>query len=245
MMIKGLKNIGNYFIMMKKVMSRPEKYSVFFKQLKLEIGKIGLDSIGIVIIISFFIGAVVTIQQSINLENPLLPKYLIGLVSRDALILEFAPTMIGLILAGKIGSSIASEIGMMKVTEQIDALEIMGINSASFLILPKINSAQCAVNPLYSMFCEIIGGWLGGLSMQIPTADFVYGLQYQFIPFYVTYSLIKTIVFAFLITSISAFYGYTTKGGAINVGKSSTLAVVYSSILLLIFNFILTDLILS
>ena len=247
MMIKGLKNIGNYFIMMKKVMSRPEKYSVFFKQLKLEIGKIGLDSIGIVIIISFFIGAVVTIQQSINLENPLLPKYLIGLVSRDALILEFAPTMIGLILAGKIGSSIASEIGMMKVTEQIDALEIMGINSASFLILPKIIAAMFffPILIILSITIGIIGGWLGGLSMEITTADFVYGLQYQFIPFYVTYSLIKTIVFAFLITSISAFYGYTTKGGAINVGKSSTLAVVYSSILLLIFNFILTDLILS
>ena len=136
-MIKGIKNLGDYFIMMKKVISRPEKYSMFFRQLRLEINKIGLDSVGIVIIISFFIGAVITIQQYLNIEDPLIPKYLIGLVTRDALILEFSPTMIGLILAGKIGSNISSEIGTMRITEQIDALEIMGINSASFLVLPK------------------------------------------------------------------------------------------------------------
>lgn len=228
-------------------MSRPEKWSMFFQQLRLEITKIGLDSIGIVIIISFFIGAVVTIQQYLNIEDPLIPKYLIGLVTRDALILEFSPTMIGLILAGKVGSNISSEIGTMRVTEQIDALEIMGINSASFLVLPKIVAAVICfpILIILSVSIGIIGGLVGGQSVGVLTSDFILGLQYEFIPFYVTYSLIKTVVFAFIITSVSAYFGYFTKGGAINVGVSSTKAVVYSSILLLIFNFILTDLILS
>jgi len=233
--------------MMKKVISRPEKYSMFFNQLRLEITKIGLDSVGIVIIISFFIGAVVTIQQYLNIEDPLIPKYMIGLVARDALILEFSPTMIGLILAGKIGSNISSEIGTMRVTEQIDALEIMGINSASFLVLPKIVAAVLSfpVLIILSISVGIFGGLIGGQSVGVLTSDFILGLQYEFIPFYVTYSLMKTVVFAFIITSVSAYFGYFTKGGAINVGISSTKAVVYSSILILIFNFILTDLILS
>ncbi len=246
-MIKGLKNIGDYFIMMKKVMSRPEKWSMFFQQLRLETTKIGLDSVGIVIIISFFIGAVVTIQQYLNIEDPFIPKYMIGLVTRDALILEFSPTMIGLILAGKVGSNISSEIGTMRVTEQIDALEIMGINSASFLVLPKIVAAMLSfpILVILSISVGIFGGLIGGQSVGVLTSDFILGLQYEFIPFYVTYSLIKTVVFAFIITSISAYFGYFTKGGAINVGVASTKAVVYSSILLLIFNFILTNLILS
>ena len=246
-MIQGINKIGEYFVMMKKVMSKTEKYSVFFKQLKLETYKIGLDSIGIVIIISFFIGAVVTIQQYINLSNPIFPSYTIGLVTRDSLILEFAPTMLGLILAGKIGSSIASEIGTMRVTEQIDALEIMGINAASFLILPKIIAAMIffPILIILSISIGIIGGWLGGVSVGVVTADYILGIQYEFIPFYVTYALIKTVFFAFIITSVSAYYGYHTRGGALNVGSSSTKAVVYSSILILIFNFILTDLILS
>lgn len=246
-MIKGLQNIGNYFIMMNKVMSRPEKRSVFLKQFNLEIMKIILSSIGIVIIISFFIGAVVAIQQYFNLSSPLFPDYTIGLVTRDAVILEFAPTMLGLILAGKIGSSITSEIGTMRVTEQIDALEIMGINSASFLILPKIlvSIIFFPILIILSISIGIIGGWLGGLSVGVPTSQFILGIQYEFIPFYVTYSLIKSIVFAFIITSVSAYYGYHASGGAINVGKASTKAVVYSSIIILIFNYILTDLILS
>tara|TARA_B100000497_G_scaffold126663_1_gene166119 strand:+ start:901 stop:1653 length:753 start_codon:yes stop_codon:yes gene_type:complete len=246
-MIKGLQNIGDYFIMMNKVMSRPVKRSVFLKQFNLEIMKIILSSIGIVIIISFFIGAVVAIQQYFNLSSPLFPDYTIGLVTRDAVILEFAPTMLGLILAGKIGSSITSEIGTMRVTEQIDALEIMGINSASFLILPKIIVAVIffPILIILSIGIGIIGGWLGGLSVGVPTSQFILGIQYEFIPFYVTYSLIKSIVFAFIITSVSAYYGYHASGGAINVGKASTKAVVYSSIIILIFNYILTDLILS
>lgn len=246
-MINGIKNIGEYFIMMRKVISKPEKYSMFFKQLGLELQKIGIGSIGIVFILSFFVGSVVTIQQAINISNPILPKYLIGLVTRDAIILEFSPTMIVLILAGKVGSNIASEIGTMRVTEQIDALEIMGVNSASFLVMPKIIAAIIffPILIIFSMTIGMIGGWVGGQSIGVTTSDFMLGLQYAFIPYYVTYAIIKTIVFAFIITSVASYFGYSTKGGSLNVGISSTKAVVYSSILILIFNFILTKLILS
>jgi phospholipid/cholesterol/gamma-HCH transport system permease protein len=233
--------------MMKKVISTPEKWSVFRKQLVLEMEKVGLNSVGIVIILSFFVGAVVSIQTAINMSSPLLPSYLVGLASRDSLILEFSPTMISLILAGKVGSSIASEIGSMRVTEQIDALEIMGINSASFLILPKIIAAIFFFPFLIimSMSIGMIGAWAGGLSANITTADFMYGLKYEFTSFYITYAMIKTIFFAFIISSVSAYCGYHTKGGAIAVGKSSTTAVVASSILILLFNYLLTDIILS
>ena len=246
-MLKLLKHFGLYFIMMKKVMTIPEKWSVFRKQLVLELEKIGLNSIGIVLFISFFVGGVVSIQTALNLQNPLLPKYLIGLASRDSLILEFSPTMISLILAGKVGSSIASEIGSMRVSEQIDALEIMGVNSASFLILPKIIASLFFFPFLVtlSMGIGMIGAWIGALSVNITTVDFIYGLRYDFISFYVTYAIIKTVFFAFIVSSISSYFGYHAQGGAIAVGKSSTEAVVYSSIIILVFNFILTKLILT
>ena len=246
-MLKLLKHLGQYFIMMKKVMSKPEKFRVFWKQLLLEIEKVGLNSIGIVLFISFFVGGVVSIQTAINMSSPLLPKYLVGLASRDSLILEFSPTMISLILAGKVGSSIASELGSMRVSEQLDALEIMGVNSASFLILPKI-IATIFFFPflvIISMGIGMIGAWIGGLSVAVTTADFLSGLKYEFTPFYVTYSLIKTVVFAFIISSVSSYFGYFTKGGSIAVGKSSTKAVVSSSILILVCNFILTNLLLA
>ena len=155
--------------------------------------------------------------------------------------------MISLILAGKVGSSIASELGSMRVSEQIDALEIMGVNSAAFLILPKIIAAIFFFPFLViiSMGIGMFGAWIGGLSADVTTADFLHGLQYEFTPFYVTYSLIKTIVFAFIISSVSAYFGYHAKGGAIAVGRSSTKAVVYSSIIILVFNFILTNLLLA
>ena len=246
-MLKLLKHLGQYFIMMKKVMSKPEKFKVFWKQLLLEIEKVGINSIGIVLFISFFVGGVVSIQTAINMSSPLLPKYLVGLASRDSLILEFSPTMISLILAGKVGSSIASELGSMRVSEQLDALEIMGVNSASFLILPKI-IATIFFFPflvIISMGIGMIGAWIGGLSVDVTTADFLSGLKYEFNPFYVTYSLIKTVFFAFIIASVSSYFGYFTKGGSIAVGKSSTKAVVSSSILILVFNFILTNLLLA
>jgi len=233
--------------MMMKVMSIPEKWSAFRKQLILEIEQVGLNSLGIVFIISFFVGGVVSIQTALNMTSPILPSYLVGFASRDSLILEFSPTMISLILAGKVGSSIASEVGSMRVTEQIDALEIMGLNSASFLILPKITASVLSFPFLVviSMGIGMIGAWAGGLSADVTTADFMSGLTYDFKPFYITYSLIKTLIFAFIVSSVSSYFGYHAKGGAIAVGKASTKAVVYSSILILIFNFILTDLILA
>jgi len=247
-MTKLLHHLGLYFIMIKKVMSKPENMSIFRKQLMHEMEKVGFNSVSLVIILSFFVGAVVSIQTSINMSvSPLLPSYLVGLASRDSLILEFSPTMISLILAGKVGSSIASELGSMRVTEQIDALEIMGINSVSFLILPKIISAVFFFPLLIiiSMGVGMIGAWVGGLSADITTVDFMYGLKYGFNPFYITYAIIKTIFFAFIISTVSAYYGYHTKGGALAVGKASTNAVVTSSIIILIFNYILTDIILS
>ena len=233
--------------MMGKVISIPEKWKAFRIQLTLELEKIGINSLGIVLFISFFVGGVVSIQTALNLENVLLPKYLIGLASRDALILEFSPTMIALILAGKVGSSIASELGIMRVSEQIDALEIMGVNSASFLILPKI-IASILFFPflvILSMGIGMIGAWIGGLSVNVTTAEFIYGLKYEFISFYVTYAIIKTIFFAFIVSSISSYFGYHAKGGAISVGRASTEAVVYSSIFILVFNFVLTKIMLT
>ena len=246
-MYTALKNIGQYFMLLQRVFSVPEKRAIFSKQIILEIEKIGLNSLGIVIIISLFVGAVVTIQTAFNLSNPFLPKYLIGLATRDSLILEFSPTMICLILAGKVGSNVASEIGSMRVTEQIDALEMMGVNSANFLILPKIIAAMFFFPFLViiSMGIGMFGGWLGSISVDVTTADFLYGLKHEFNPFYITYSLTKTVVFAFIITSVSSYYGYFTKGGALEVGVSSTKAVVYSSVVVLIFNFILTQLLLA
>ena len=234
-------------MLLHRVFSVPEKRAIFSKQIILEIEKIGLNSLGIVIIISLFVGAVVTIQTAFNLNNPFLPKYLIGLATRDSLILEFSPTMICLILAGKVGSNVASEIGSMRVTEQIDALEMMGVNSANFLILPKIIAAMFFFPFLViiSMGIGMLGGWLGSISVDVTTADFLYGLKHEFNPFYITYSLTKTVVFAFIITSVSSYYGYFTKGGALEVGVSSTKAVVYSSVVVLIFNFILTQLLLA
>ena len=246
-MLTFFNNLGEYFLMLNKVLSIPKKKKIFRKQLILEFEKVGINSLGIVIIISLFVGAVVSIQTSINLENPFLPGYLIGVATRDSLILEFSPTMLSLILAGKVGSNIASEIGTMRVTEQIDALEIMGVNSASFLILPKIIAALFffPLLVILSMSIGMIGGWIGALSADVTTTEFFAGLTYEFRPFYITYCLVKTIVFAFIITSVSAYYGYYTNGGALEVGKASTKAVVYSSIMILIFNFILTNILLA
>ena len=242
-----LKHLGKYFIMMKRVINKPKKWYVFWNQILLELEKIGLNSVGLVVIISFFVGGVVSIQTAYNLESPLLPTYIIGLASRDSLILEFSPTMISLILAGKVGSSIASEIGSMRVTEQIDALEIMGVNSASHLILPKIISSIFffPILVILSMGIGMIGAWIGALATDITTSEFIHGLKYEFNAFYITYAIIKTIFFSIIISSVSSYFGYHTKGGAIEVGRSSTKAVVYSSIIILIFNYILTDFILS
>jgi len=249
MVPKGLfYHLGEYFLLMRKVFAKPEKHRIYYKQFIKEIASLGVSSIGIVAIISAFMGAVITIQTAYNIENPLLPPYLIGVAARDSILLEFSSTMVALILAGKVGSSIASELGTMRVSEQIDALEIMGVNSASFLILPKIAAAMI-FNPflaLLSMSIGIFGGWAVGTFVGVITTEqYILGIRYAFNTYYITYSIIKTVVFAFIITSVASYYGYNVRGGSIEVGESSTKAVVYSSVFILMFNLILTQLLLS
>lgn len=239
---------GEYILLLVKVFTKPERGKIYYFLIVKEIDKLGIHSIGIVAIISAFMGAVITLQTAYNTENPFLPEYLIGLAARDSILLEFSSTIIGLILAGKVGSNIASELGTMRVTEQIDALEIMGVNSASYLILPKI-VATILFNPFLTMLSiviGIIGGWsVGVFTGVVTTQSYIEGIRYAFIPYYITYAIIKTIVFAFLITTISAFYGYRVQGGSLEVGQASTRAVVMSSVFVLLFNLILTQLLLS
>jgi len=240
-------NIGNYLELLVHCFTKPQKKSVFYKQTIIEIEKLGLNSVGIVFIISFFFGAVISMQTAYNMENPLLPNYLVGLTTRDTVLLEFSSTIMCLILAGKVGSNIASEIGTMRVTEQIDALEIMGINPANYLILPKI-TASLIIFPflsIISMIIGIAGGWFSGfITGDVPSAEFIYGIQYAFNSYYIFYSVVKTIFFAFLIITVSGYFGFYTDGGALEVGRSSTKAVVNSSLLILVFNLLITKLML-
>lgn len=240
-------HIGRYLLMLRQVFARPEKLAIFRRQVLIEIESLGIDSMGIIAIISIFMGMVITIQTSSNIDSVWIPKYTVGFTTRQSVILEFSPTIIALILAGKVGSNIASEIGTMRVTEQIDALKIMGINPAGYLILPKI-TAGVLINPfliVISMFLGIGAGYtICLLTGIIPAGDYIYGAQLDFHPFDVGYALVKTVIFAFLITSVSAYHGYYTKGGSLEVGRSSTRAVVYSSIAILIFNYVITQLLL-
>jgi phospholipid/cholesterol/gamma-HCH transport system permease protein len=242
------KHIGNYILLLREVFTPPEKSSLFWKKVFLELDLIGLNSLGIVAIVSIFMGAVLTLQVGINFVHPLIPNYLIGLTVRDTMILEFSSTIICLILAGKVGSNIASEIGTMRITEQIDALEIMGINPASFLVLPKI-IASLLFFPILTIV-SILLGIFGGIGIALLTDvvtffDYIDGLQLFFHSYYIFYTLIKMLFYAFIITSISAYQGYFTHGGALEVGKSSTRAVVYSIITVLVFNLIITQLMLT
>lgn len=243
-----LMHIGKYYMLMAQVFSKPERSTVFRRRIFEEIDKLGISSLPIVMIISLFMGAVITIQAAFGFESPWIPLYAVGVTTRDSVILEFAPTLVSLILAGKVGSSIASEIGTMRVSEQIDALEIMGVNSATHLIFPKIIAAVF-INPfliIVSMFMGIMGGLLFGILTGVVTPfEFLYGIQYDFKLYNVIYALLKTIVFAFIISSVPAYHGYFTRGGALEVGRASTTAVVYSSLLILLFNFILTQLLLA
>ncbi|HNP48071.1 MAG TPA: ABC transporter permease [Bacteroidia bacterium] len=241
-------HLGRYWIFIKEMMTKPEKFSIYWRQLVRELDNFGYGSMGIVALTSVFMGAVITIQTVYNLVNPLVPMSAVGIVARDSIILEFSPTMMSLVLAGKIGSSIASEIGTMRVTEQIDALEIMGINSSAYLVLPKVVAA-ILIFPFVvsiSMFLGIFGGWFAGtMAGVISSAEFIKGIQDSFVPFNITFAMIKTLTFAYIITTVSAYHGYHTEGGALEVGQSSTNAVVYSSILILVFDYILTQLILT
>ncbi|MBI4947102.1 MAG: ABC transporter permease [Bacteroidetes bacterium] len=241
-------NIGRYYMLIIRTFSKPEKNYIFRKRVFEEIDTLGIGSLPLVLIISMFMGAVITIQAAFGFDSPWIPLYAVGMTTRDSVILEFSPTLVSLILAGKVGSSIASEIGTMRVSEQIDALEIMGVNSPTHLILPKITAAVL-INPfliVISMFAGIIGGWgFGVLTHVVTPYEYLYGIQYDFRTFNVIYALIKTVVFAFIISSVPAYHGYFTKGGSLEVGRSSTKSVVYSSILILVFNFILTQLLLA
>lgn len=242
-------HIGRYFLLLRKIFRRPQRHSIYFRQILREMVSLGIGSLGIICIISFFMGAVITIQSGSNMQDAWIPLYAIGYTVRQSVVLEFSSSVIALILAGKVGSNIASEIGTMRITEQIDALEIMGINSASFLVLPKI-AGLVIMMPfivIISMFVSMIGGWLASIVTGIVSGyEYLYGLQYGFDSFGVTYSLIKSLFFAFVIASIPAYHGYyvNVKGGALEVGAASTRAVVYTSIMILVLNYVITQLLL-
>lgn len=246
-MVSIIKNIGKYIQMLWVVFSRPEKWGVFRERLFVEIQNIGINSIFIVGVMSVFMGAVIALQTASNMDSPLLPEYTIGYITRSSTILEFSPTIMSLILAGKVGSNVASEIGTMKTTEQIDALEIMGVNSLTHLVLPKILGAVFffPVLIIFSMGLSLIGGWMVvTMSGLASTETYVLGIRSWFEFGDITYALTKGVTFAFLIVSISSFYGYYSRGGAVDVGKSATKSVVMSSIAILIANFLLTQMIL-
>ena len=238
-MVKPISTLGKYMILMGRVFSRPERVRMYFKQYVNEMAQLGINSIGIVLLISFFIGAVICIQIKLNIESPWMPRFVVGYTTREILLLEFSSSIMCLILAGKVGSNIASELGTMRVTQQIDALEIMGVNSASYLILPKILGLLVT----FSIFAGVIGAfctaWFAGI---MNATDLEYGIQYCFVEWYVWCSFIKSLFFAFIISSVSAFFGYTVEGGSIAVGKASTDAVVSSSVLILFSDLILTKL---
>lgn len=237
--------LGHYWQLMAKVFRRPVKRSILTKQIITEIDKLGVDSIGIVAIISIFMGAVVALQMILNFESPFIPRYLIGYATKETLVLEFSSTVVALILAGKVGSNIASELGTMRITEQVDALEVMGINSANYLILPKIIGGMIFFPflTIISMFVGILGGYVVVFTVGSMTPDeYVTGLLFSFKVSNVIYGLVKMIVFAYVITSVSAFCGYSKKENTIEVGRASTKAVVYSVISILLFNLLITKL---
>lgn len=244
----SIATFGKYCLFMRRVFTIPDKWKVFFNRTVFEINKLGVDSIPLVMVISIFIGAVIAIQMQLNISSPLIPSYSVGLATRDIVLLEFSNSILCLILAGKVGSNIASEIGTMRVTEQIDALEIMGVNSCNFLVLPKVVGFIFFM-PVLVSFCiatSLLGGFLVAVFTDIITVSrYVYGLQTLFQEWYVWYGLIKSLFFAYVIASVSAFFGYYVKGGALEVGKASTNAVVSSSILILLLDVVLTKLLLQ
>lgn len=245
--MKKLRDIGSYFIMLKKVFSSPTKGSVLRELIFKEINDLILSSLGIVAFISFFVGGVIAIQTALNIDNPLIPEYLIGFATRQSILLEFAPTFISIIMAGKVGSFITSSIGSMRVTEQIDALEVMGINSLNYLVFPKI--IALLLYPfliVIAMFLGILGGWIASVYGGFTSSEaFIQGVQVDFIPFHVMYAFIKTLVFALILATVPSWQGYYMKGGALEVGKASTNSFVWTSVLIILANFIITQLLLS
>ncbi len=242
-----LDDIGRYFLMLKKVFSRMTKASVLRNLIFKEIDDLIIGSLGISMFLAFFIGAVIAIQTALNLTNPIIPRQIIGFASRQSIILEFAPTFLSVIMAGKVGSFITSSIGTMRVTEQIDALEVMGINSLNYLVFPKI-VAMCmypfviAITMFVGVFGAYIAGVYGGF---VSSSEFLAGLREEFIPYHLLYAFIKTFIFAFLLATIPSFHGYYMKGGALGVGKASTSAFVWTTVVIITSNYILTQLLLS
>jgi len=237
--------LGRYVMLMGRTFSVPERMRMFFKQYVKEMAQLGVNSIGIVLLISFFIGAVICIQMKLNIQSPWMPRWVSGYVTREILLLEFSSSIMCLILAGKVGSNIASELGTMRVTQQIDALEIMGVNSACYLILPKI-MGMLTIMPFLVIFSSATG-FLGAyytafIGHVLPPDDLTLGLQHSFNPWFVWMSIIKSQFFAFIISSVPAFCGYTVEGGSVEVGKASTDAVVSSSMLILFSDVFLTQL---
>lgn len=242
-----LHSIGEYFIMLKDIFRRMTKPSVLKTLIFKEVDDLIINSLGIVIFISFFIGGVVTIQTALNLNNPLIPKSLIGFTARQSIILEFAPTFISIIMAGKVGSYITSSIGTMRVTEQIDALEVMGINSVNYLVFPKI--VAMLLYPFVisiAIFVGLAGAYIAGvMGGFVASEQFLEGLQSDFIPFHLVYAFIKSFFFALILATVPAYHGYYMKGGALEVGQASTTSFVWTSVILIIANYILTQLLLS
>jgi phospholipid/cholesterol/gamma-HCH transport system permease protein len=247
MIIRYISQTGRYFLMLKEIFNKQTKWSVMRSLIFKEIDDLIIGSLGIVAFISFFVGGVVAIQTALNLTNPLIPKYLIGFATRQSVILEFAPTFISIIMAGKMGSFITSSIGTMRVTEQIDALEVMGVNALNYLVFPKI--IALLLYPFVigiSMFLGVLGGWMASVYGGFTSSDeFINGAQMDFIPFHITYAFIKTLIFAMLLATIPAFHGYYMKGGALEVGRASTVSFVWTSVSIISFNYILTQLLLG
>jgi len=243
-----MKSIGAYFIFLGSMFVRRESFSSYFKLTINECISIGWNSILIVAITSTFMGAVTTVQTAYNLVSPLIQNYVVAQVTREMVVLELAPTITAIVIAGKVGSSIASGLGTMRITEQIDALEVMGVNASSYLVLPKIVAAMIMYPLLVVIagFLALYGGYIAGTLTGILTeTEYVYGIRIDFNPFTIQFALIKSIVFAFLIASISAYQGFFTTGGALEVGKSSTSAVTKSCIAVLLADYILAELLLN
>lgn len=238
---------GEYLLLLKKVFKRPEKWKIYWKEILHEMTDIGVGSLGLIVIISTFIGAVMTMQIAFQLVSDLIPTSIIGQINRDSNILELGPTISALVLMGKVGSSISSQIGSMRVTEQIDALEIMGINAAGYLILPKIIAGVIMVPVLViiAIFCAIVGGLIGGaLTGAVSASDYILGIRSSFIGFTVTVAMVKAFVYGFIITSIPAYKGFMVRGGALEVGQAGTRSVVIGCIAILACDYIITALML-
>ncbi len=244
MISKSLSHFGDYLMLLGRTFTKPDKWKVFLRNYIDEVYKLGVNSITIVLIISVVIGAVIAIQMQLNIMSPMMPKYTVGLAVREIILLEFSSSIMALILAGKVGSNIASEIGTMRVTEQIDAMDVMGINSANYIILPKITAMVTYIPILvtFSMAMGFFGAYaIAFFANLMPTQQLTHGFQAFFKEFYIWYAIFKSLFFGFIISSVASYYGYTVKGGSREVGTASTNAVVVSSVAILILDVLITQ----